>query len=463
MPEPVRDVVVVIPGILGSVLEKDGKEIWGLSARAGLRGLLTAGGSIRSLTLDGDSPTEPFLDDGVRATKLINDLHLIPGLWKIDGYGRIADVLRANLALEDGVNFFSFPYDWRRDIRSAALRLRKATEQWLAERRKTFPDAKLVLLCHSMGGLVARAFLHGQDGWRDTRLVVTFGTPFRGSLNPIDYMANGFKKKFAGITLVNLTGMARSLTGLYQMMAAYDCIDLGDGKFRRVSDVTDLPGIDAARAAEGIKFLDGLKEAAAANVATEEYRQHGPLLVPVAGVFQRTNVSALLDGGTLRMMPTLGAQDVAGDGTVPRPSATPHELERQGREVYMAEAHSKLQNWDPTIVQIEGAITAGDIDWVAFQRPEVRHGVDVDDMYAAGEPVEFEVGSQDTSLDLSVTVRGRETGAPSTTTVPAGEEWRRVRLDPLPEDTYDVEVADQAGAGKPVSDVFVVASESVEG
>ena len=462
MPDPVRDVVVVIPGILGSVLEKDGKEIWGLSAQAGVRGLLTAGKSVKSLTLDGDSDTEPFLDDGVRPTKLINDLHLVPGLWKIDGYGRISEVLRENLGLEDGVTFFPFPYDWRRDIRSAAVRLRTATEQWLAERRQAFPDAKLVLLCHSMGGLVARTFLHLQGGWRDTRLVVTFGTPFRGSMNPIDYMANGFRKKFAGITVLDLTDMARSLTGLYQMMATYECIDLGDGTFHRVSDVASLPGIDHAKAAAGFEFMDGLRKAAAANVATDEYREHGPLLVPVAGVFQRTRVSALLDGGKLRMESTIGAQDVGGDGTVPRPSATPHELERQGREVYMAEAHSKLQNWDPTIVQIEGAITAGDIDWVAFQRPEVRHGLDVDDMYAAGQPVEFEVGSQDTALELSVTVTGRDTKTQRTATVAAGEEWRRVSVDGLPADTYDVEVGDRVGAGKPVSDVFVVAAGSAE-
>ena len=460
MPDPVRDVVVVIPGILGSVLEKDGKEIWGLSAKAGIRGLLTAGKSIKSLALDGDSPTEPFLDDGVRPTKLINDLHLVPGLWKIDGYGRIADVLREHLGLEDGASFFPFPYDWRRDIRSAAARLRTASEQWLAERRKTFPDARLVLLCHSMGGLVARTFLHCEEGWRDTRLVVTFGTPFRGSMNPIDYMANGFKKKFGGITVLDLTDMARSLTGLYQMMATYPCIDLGDGTFQRVSDVPSLPGIDAAKAADGFRFMDALRERAATNVATPDYIEHGPLLVPVAGVFQRTRVSAVLDGGKLRMEPTIGAQDVAGDGTVPRPSATPHELERQGREVYMAEAHSKLQNWDPTIVQIEGAITAGDIDWVAFQRPEVRHGLDVDDMYAAGQPVEFEVGSQDTALALSVTVTGRDTKVQRSATAAAGEEWRRVSIDGLPEDTYDLVVSDDVGAGKPVSDVFVVAAAS---
>ena len=31
---PVRDVVVLLPGILGSVLERDGEEVWALSPGA---------------------------------------------------------------------------------------------------------------------------------------------------------------------------------------------------------------------------------------------------------------------------------------------------------------------------------------------------------------------------------------------------------------------------------------------
>jgi pimeloyl-ACP methyl ester carboxylesterase len=39
---------------------------------------------------------------------------------------------------------------------------------------------KLILVGHSMGGLVARYFLECLEGWRDTRRLVTFGTPYRG-------------------------------------------------------------------------------------------------------------------------------------------------------------------------------------------------------------------------------------------------------------------------------------------
>jgi hypothetical protein len=461
MPDPVRDVVVIVPGILGSVLEKGGKEIWGLSAEAGVRGLLTAGKSVKALELDGDSPTDEFLDDDVRATALIDDLHLIPGLWKIDGYGRIAAVLRQQLDLQDGVNLFTFPYDWRRDIRSSAIRLQKASAGWLEERRKTEPDAKLVLLCHSMGSLVARWFLHKLGGWRDTRLVVTFGAPYRGSINPIDFMSNGFRKKFLGITLLDLTPMARSLTGLYQMSATYECIDTGDGTLRRLGEVAGVPGIDPARAKDALAFMDAMREAAKANVATDEYKEHGPLLLPVVGVFQPTRLSARVSGDRLEILNTLDGKDPAGDGTVPRASATPHELQGQGREVYMGEAHSKLQNWEPTLVQIRGAITTDEVDWDAFQLPEVRHGLEVDDLYAAAEPIEFRVRTQDPALELSVTVTARSSGAPLRITAPAGEEWRKIKLDGLAPDVYDITVADSVGAGKPVSDIVVVSAPAV--
>ena len=119
---PVDDVVVLLPGILGSVLERDGKEVWALSRGAAFRGLMSLGGSIKDLRLGDDDPDVDDLGDGVRATRLMPDVHLIPGFWKIDGYGKIKRWLFDRFDFEDGVNWFDFPYDWRRDNRVAARR-----------------------------------------------------------------------------------------------------------------------------------------------------------------------------------------------------------------------------------------------------------------------------------------------------------------------------------------------------
>ena len=68
--------------------------MWGLSGRAIMKGVRSLGRSVKPLRLpEGFGDTLPEKEgegepkDGVRATKLIPDLHVIPGLWSpIKGY-----------------------------------------------------------------------------------------------------------------------------------------------------------------------------------------------------------------------------------------------------------------------------------------------------------------------------------------------------------------------------------------
>lgn len=41
--KPLRDLAVLLPGITGSVLQKDGSDVWAISARAVCRWLATEG------------------------------------------------------------------------------------------------------------------------------------------------------------------------------------------------------------------------------------------------------------------------------------------------------------------------------------------------------------------------------------------------------------------------------------
>ena len=192
-----RDVIVLLPGITGSVLQKNGRDVWAVSGSSALNALLTLGDSIRELALDEDPPDVDDLGDGVTATRVIHDIHLIPGLWKIDGYTKVVERVQATFDVTPGANFFEFAYDWRRDNRVAARKLAREGRAWLAawRQRSGNDEAQLILVGHSMGGIVSRYFLECLDGWRDTRLLVTFGTPYRGSLNALGFLANGFEKK----------------------------------------------------------------------------------------------------------------------------------------------------------------------------------------------------------------------------------------------------------------------------
>ena len=58
---PIPDVVVLLPGITGSVLQRDGKDIWAPSPGALLRGLVSFGRSVKNLKLSDDDWKAPDL------------------------------------------------------------------------------------------------------------------------------------------------------------------------------------------------------------------------------------------------------------------------------------------------------------------------------------------------------------------------------------------------------------------
>ena len=353
--QPMKDVIVLLPGILGSVLERDGDEVWAPSPGAIGRALWRLGRNLNDLAL-GDDPWESDdLGDGVRATRLMPDVHIIPGFWGIDGYSGISSMIRSTFDVTAGVNFFEFPYDWRRDNRVAARALKKLADESLHARRKDVPDAKLVLVGHSMGGLVSRYYLECLDGWRDTRALITFGTPYRGSINAVDFLANGFVKKAGPLKLIDLSKLLHSLTSVYQLLPVYPCIDLGDGYVRPAETANRIEGLDESRAKAALQFHHDIRDATAAHDRSA-YAIHS-----IVGITQGTKQSARLDGGRIVLDEKgFDGEDRKGDGTVPRVSATPIETDDWGgyQPMYSSDKHGSLQNDDAVRTQLLGILTA---------------------------------------------------------------------------------------------------------
>jgi pimeloyl-ACP methyl ester carboxylesterase len=455
-----KDVVVLLPGILGSVLERDGKVVWGFTAGGIGRAVMSLGDSIKDLKLGKDSPVAPYLDDGIRATRVMPDIHLIPGLWKIDGYGAIGDAIKNSrwFKVQPGENYFEFPYDWRRDIRSAAHRLAEESERWLHGWRQKSPEAKLALVAHSQGGLVSRYFLENLEGWRDTRILVTFGTPYGGSLNPLNFISNGFKKGF-GPFKVNLTPFAQSLTALYQMMAIDNCYSPTEGSWIQIADATDIPGVDPARAKAGLEFHEEIADAVERHKGDPEYQQNLYRIVPVVGVFQPTLQSAKLNNGKLVVMNEFEGVDRAGDSTVPRRAAVPAEIRGRGQEHYMSEKHSKLQDWPPSITEILGILSDEGMTIPVQAVPGSRLSLDIEDAFLHEESIAFGVRTDGGLIEVRAEITDTDTdepvaGSPAELAA-VGDEWKQLEIPALPEGSYRIEVS-ASGIVNPVSDVFVV-------
>jgi hypothetical protein len=457
-----RDVIVFLPGVTGSVLQKDGKDLWKIGAGAVLRALLSLGDNLDTLKLSEDPADVDDLGDGVTAPSVMHDVHLIPGLWKIDGYTKMLNYVTETFDVEAGKNFFEFPYDWRRDNRVAARRLSQDGRAWLAAWREHSGarDAKLILVAHSMGGLVSRYFLECLDGWRDTRVLVTFGTPYRGSPKAAGALVNGFKRKIGPVSL-DLSELVRSFTSGYQLLPIYPCYDGGTGGALTRLHETEVPRLDAAKTTAAMDFHEEIRKAVEAHTADDEY-QHGRYAIrPVVGIQQPTSQSIRLDGEGIALVPSYEGDDLGGDGTVPRVSATPLEIEHEENAMFTSERHGSLQNEDGVLVQLKGVLSGLDLDFSMFRGfvPTIGLGLDLDDVYDMGEPLRVRVRPEEEPPDpLLAEAVDVETGVSIRTTLTkGGDGWHVGELGPLPEGVYRL-TAFGSGAVEPVSDVFAVLS-----
>jgi hypothetical protein len=457
------DIVVVLPGIMGSVLQKDGRDVWALSGSALVNGLKTLGNSVAGLMLSDDSAQAETLDDGIVAARIFPDTHLLPGLWKIDGYSDLTQAIANEFDIRPGRNYFEFPYDWRRDNRAAAHRLARLAPQWLSAWRQQSGNAsaKLILIAHSMGGLVSRYFLEVLGGWRDARMLITFGTPYRGSLNALDALSNGTKKNLGPLTLVDLSGLVRSFTSTYQLLPVYPCYDAGEGRLERVGEATDIPNVDAARAKAALDFHNEIRLATERNEMEPAYRNGRYALHPIVGTYQPTRQIARRVGAALQMSNQYPDSNNTGDGTVPQDSATPIEsqaLTAQHHRVFVAEVHGSLQNSRPVHDHLLQVLAQRFNQDARFRDPPRTKNIAlvVQDLYLAAAPIAIQVGCADERALLIVTVvdsiTGREVRRVGVDG--AGDSLRTVDCGQLPEGTYRVRAT--ANDGGSATDVFVV-------
>ena len=126
--------VVVLPGIMGSELTTIDRS--GYQARIWLNIPRIVAGQIERLrlSLDGRNEYDPRFD--VEPTGILKAY-----------YGELI------LSLSQNWNVHTFWFDWRKNLNLAADALNASITRW-------FGDQPVHLVAHSMGGLVARTFIH---------------------------------------------------------------------------------------------------------------------------------------------------------------------------------------------------------------------------------------------------------------------------------------------------------------
>lgn len=443
---PDNDFVVVLPGITGSTLIRNGKPIWAPSAGAVLRAIGTLGRNLNKLQLpDGLGDEHP--DDGVEPGVLMPDLHIIPGLWTpIRGYSSLLNRLRALGFDEQRGNLLPIAYDWRLSNRYNARRLATLVEPALERWRTSTPDnrdAQLVFVCHSMGGLIARWYIEHCGGAGHTRKLITLGTPYRGAAKALLPLVNGVRKELGPIA-IDLTLFARSMPALHQLLPTYACVDQPGGLVNLAE--TALPELDTAMTTDALAFHHDLAHAEAARPASLAMTH------AIVGARQRTTSTVRIVGGRAEPLDTIGADNDYGDGTVPLAGAIGHGLAMDTNTVRrIIDHHGSLQANPYAIDEVEEVLTSAAIRRRAPATVPVQ--LTAPDLVLAGEQLSITAQlPPDTRDSIQITVVD-EHGRPAFARRPPGADGAFSTSAPaLPPGGYEIRVTGTR-PGSPITPV----------
>lgn len=183
--------IVFVPGILGSSLSDSKGWIWGQPNP------FTVATDYQNFMERLKLPPE-LIDEKPSSHITANVLHSMFGM---DFYGKAVDAMQSE-AGKLHVDFWACGYDWRRDIRSGATELDNCINEHFKSPRR------LIIIAHSMGGLVAWqwAMQHpSQDPARQHQLVqlVTLGSPLEGSCEIIRMIEDGYVQPTIGNKIVS--------------------------------------------------------------------------------------------------------------------------------------------------------------------------------------------------------------------------------------------------------------------
>ena len=400
----------------------------------------------------------------VKAGGLLRRSAFAPFLRGIEPYGRLVRAITAKVA--DSAAVLEFSYDWRLSVTHNATLLRTAAathlDTWRRHQRyqdmlRRLPDtrpAQLVLVAHSMGGLLVRALEPGLD----IRATVTLGTPFDGAAEAALILNTG---RGAPVPLprIAMRELATTLPGLHDLLPVYRCIDDLDND----TDPRRLTPAD-------VEAIGGDRHLAESGFAMHRQTASTPLARhhAVVGVRQPTTASLRLREGvveglqhTFQLRGALFARDsggilvrnpAQGDGTVPDNSARPDESVYHGRPTVVPQHHGSLARCTESIEAVCAVLLERDPD--AERLGECVIGVGLPDLAVAGKDFAVTLTGITGKTDAAVTIHDESNVVVASPPIYRSDGRWQATVSGLPPGIYRVTVA--GGACSAITQLVLV-------
>jgi hypothetical protein len=303
-----------------------------------------------------------------------------------------------------------FPYDWRLSNRYNARRLLDQAKRRLREWQRDGggPDARLQLVCHSMGGLIGWYFLYALDGQDMTRRAYMLGTPFSGSVKAVRVLTGQLLPPRAAGLGERLRDIAETFPSIAELLPAYACVTepgSTDNAAATSLAARRLPGLSERAVQDSIDFHT--------EVTKKEAASPHRLMHVFAGSGQPTEQAVEIDGQELRFTHRQRGVDFAGDGTVPRFSSVPPHWAHDADAMFFPAKHVGLPSHKHLLEQLTHKINATPLG--AALTPERPLSLHLPLVALAGDTVPLQVRADSPHLVLHAhlnTADGTQHGGP---------------------------------------------------
>lgn len=111
--------------------------------------------------------------------------------------------------MKEGQELFIAHYDWRNPVADAANNYLKPI---INQAKQATGSEKVDIVAHSMGGLVARAYIQGDNYQNDVDQLITLGTPHRGSADAyVAWEGGAFPEGWNSLVISRIENIERAL------------------------------------------------------------------------------------------------------------------------------------------------------------------------------------------------------------------------------------------------------------